>query len=364
MLFALPRDRSRHGAGAARPGGMRLSPAHVVVRVLALALALALSGCVANMPELKETLGVEEKIVPEAYVPPPVLVPPVARAAANTTSALAGHPVKFMSDGTRDPRGLALTYTWDFGDERTGKGPVAVHAYDKPGEYVARLRVVNADGLSDEDTIPVTVALGNRAPTAGFSILDALGEELTSAQCGDKLAFDAASSADADAQPLTYEWDFGDGATAHDRRVVRAYDAPGRYVAKLSVADPAGARAEATRTLRIGCAYEATGALGPADAGASYAFPVASGATSLSLTLTFPPSMGVNDLQLVVKDAKGAEAGRSGGATPPGAQDVQTRTVFLDAVALAGFAAGEWKAEVVKKQGVQVDWALAISEIV
>lgn len=51
------------------------------------------------------------------------------------------------------------------------------------------------------------------------------------------LAFDASRSSDADADPLHYRWDFGDGATAEGVSVVHRYPGPGTYRGRLRVED-------------------------------------------------------------------------------------------------------------------------------
>jgi PKD repeat protein len=79
-------------------------------------------------------------------------------------------------------------------------------------------------------------AVADASPTNGILPLD--------------VNFDASDSSDLDDDPLTYEWDFGDGsqpemgATASHR-----YETAGTYTATLSVTDPGGA--EDVDTIRI-----------------------------------------------------------------------------------------------------------------
>ena len=59
---------------------------------LALVLAGLTAGCVSNMDDLKIKLGAAD--------PPPVLLPPIARAAANATLALVEAPLRFTAEGS------------------------------------------------------------------------------------------------------------------------------------------------------------------------------------------------------------------------------------------------------------------------
>ena len=113
-------------AGCLSPGGERLVPA--------------------NMPELKEALGV---------VQDPLA--PLAKAVTNASVVGVGSPVRFSAEGTSDPQGLPLAYLWAFGDGATGEGAQATHAYEAPGEYAARLTVTNAGGAADHAVVTVQV---------------------------------------------------------------------------------------------------------------------------------------------------------------------------------------------------------------
>lgn len=284
----------------------------------ALVLASLLTGCVSNMDDLKLKLG--------AVDPPPTFLPPLARAAANATSALVEMPLRFTAEGSKDPQNLPLTYTWRFGDDGTAQGAEVTHAFDKVGEYGVHLSVTNVAGLVDDATVIVNVLPGNHKPIATIDV------QPTRAKMGDKIAFDAARSHDADGDSLSYAWDFGDGSTALTPQASHAYAAPGIFTVRLRVSDPSGASSEATALVTIEGAWHYTGAFALGDSTAqTRQVQVAEGATHLSVLLTFPAGVG-NDLTLVAKDATGREVARS--APPPmGApakpDDTQTRTLEL-----------------------------------
>jgi PKD repeat protein len=92
--------------------------------------------------------------------------PPVAAAGASPTSGAAPLTVAFNGSASIDPDGDTLAHAWDFQsdgiDDSTAVSPA--FTYTQPGTYAARLRVTDARGVSDTDT--VTISAGNTAPTA------------------------------------------------------------------------------------------------------------------------------------------------------------------------------------------------------
>lgn len=337
---------------------MRVTPL-----LLFLAVTVSTAGCIENMADLKEALGVvpeEPEIVPLAE---PTWLPPLARAQANATSVLAGVPVRFTSEGTRDPQSLPLAYRWDFGDGSTAAGPTAVHAFFDAGEYAVRLTVANDKGLDDVSTLTIQVGAAGRAPTACFQIADASGRPAASAEAGASLLFDAACSADPDGGLLVYEWEFGDGATAAGQKVSHAFAGPGLHAAKLRVRDASGLGAETARSVAVDYSARHEGAfelMGPTSR--AHEVPVAAGAKNLEITLSFPAGLGGNDLVLLLKDARGEELDRTSEGTPPGAQDVQERSLVLTAADLAKYPAGTWTVEVSKAKGLTVEYEIEVRE--
>jgi PKD repeat protein len=92
--------------------------------------------------------------------------PPVAAAGASPTSGAAPLAVAFDGTASNDPDGDSLVYAWDFQNDGIDDSSAAAPAftYTQPGTYTARLRVTDARGTSDTDT--VTISAGNTAPTA------------------------------------------------------------------------------------------------------------------------------------------------------------------------------------------------------
>jgi PKD repeat protein len=313
-----------------------------------LLLVATTAGCVSNMDDLKLKLGAVEA--------PPAVLAPLAKAQANATSTLVELPLRFSADGSKDPQGLPLAYTWYFGDDAQAHGALVTHAYARAGEYVARVTVVNGAGLADTAEVTIQVAPGNHKPVA-------LASGPANGTMGARLAFDGSASRDADGDPLTFAWDFGDGATALAAQATHAYAAPGVYHARLRVTDAHGATDEATLAVPVAGAWAFDGSFDPAaSAPQSRPVVVAEGATRFVATLTFPAGVG-NDLTLVAKDASGREVARaaaaSGTPTPP--TGTIARTIALPASALT--PPGVWTLVVEPTMApAGVSWTLDVTE--
>jgi len=128
-----------------------------------------------------------------------------------------------------------------------------------PNELRSRLKETAVDiGLSDKeqgagrvDALNIVEAGGggggggNEGPTASFTVSS------SSPTVGDSVTFDASGSSDADGSISSYEWDFGDGATASGQSVSHTYDSSGDYTATLTVTDDEGASDSASDTVSV-----------------------------------------------------------------------------------------------------------------
>jgi PKD repeat protein len=153
--------------------------------------------------------------------------------AGNDTKICLTEKLDFDASASYDNDGDPLTYTWDFGDGKTGKGKNVSHKYAKGGLYKVNLTVDDGTGtecFSSSDEILVDV---NSVPTAEISAEDI-------ACVGKSIKFDSAQSADPDGDKLAYTWDFGDGTTASGATINHSYEKGGLYKATLFVDDGKG----------------------------------------------------------------------------------------------------------------------------
>ncbi|MEC5190380.1 MULTISPECIES: PKD domain-containing protein [unclassified Arthrobacter] len=158
---------------------------------------------------------------------------------ASFSQACTGLSCGFDASASSDSDGTVSEMAWDFGDGQTDVGTTPSHAYSAAGTFQVRLTVTDNLGSSTSVTQPVTVTAPNKAPVAA----------LTAACDALSCAFDASTSSDADGSVISWQWDFGDGATGTGKTVTHAYTTAGSYDVKLSVTDDKGATAEATRAV-------------------------------------------------------------------------------------------------------------------
>lgn len=126
---------------------------------------------------------------------------------ADIQLSIYGLTVQVSGRESTDADGHSLQYTIDYGDGSSIKYPEAWHTYKQAGEY--NISVTVTDGIAYSTTsqlVTVEPAPGNQAPIARLTVV----REYTS------LLGRATSSYDEQNAPLTYEWDFGDGAFPDD----------------------------------------------------------------------------------------------------------------------------------------------------
>ena len=82
---------------------------------------------------------------------------PVASFTASSTNINELQSVSFNASGSSDVDGNIVSYLWDFGDSTTGSGVFVNHIYNNAGIYNVTLTVTDNDGLTDTDSIMITV---------------------------------------------------------------------------------------------------------------------------------------------------------------------------------------------------------------
>ncbi|WP_323676248.1 PKD domain-containing protein [Halorubellus sp. PRR65] len=114
---------------------------------------------------------------------------------------------------------------------------VLVDAYDGSGSFALDIEEV---GTGDGDG-----PAPNDPPTATFTV------DAATVSVDDPVTVDASDSTDADGSIASYDWTFGDDATASGESATHAYAAVGEYAVTLTVTDDDGATDTATRTVTV-----------------------------------------------------------------------------------------------------------------
>jgi len=174
--------------------------------------------------------------------------PPVAALTVDSSST-GNAPFTATFDGfaSYDPQGWPLTYTWNFGDGVTdGSGATVSHQFQTPGQYTVTLTVTDGANLSGRSTTVITVQ-NSEPPVANLVVTSAsLGVAPFSA------SFDPSLSYDPQGLPLTYAWDFGDGATSNQSGTMsHIFADAGQYNVTLTVTNSAGLSNAASVSINV-----------------------------------------------------------------------------------------------------------------
>jgi hypothetical protein len=107
-----------------------------------------------TVTDRKGAFGTAEVVV--TVQNPPGNVPPTVQAAATPRSGAAPLRVTFTSAAT-DPDGDQVSTVWDFGDGVKAGGANIAHTYTRAGTYTATVKVTDPGGLTDTDSVTITV---------------------------------------------------------------------------------------------------------------------------------------------------------------------------------------------------------------
>ncbi len=137
--------------------------------------------------------------------------------------------VKFDGSKSIDVDGVVNRFTWDFGDGASGGGDRPSHIYRLPGKYRVLLNIEGDRGnqcdntSSDEAWVRVI-----EAPVAKIAAARATPVNFAT-------KFDGAGSTFTGGKISRWEWDFGDGETAHGPVVEHTFATPGTYRVALTI---------------------------------------------------------------------------------------------------------------------------------
>jgi len=156
---------------------------------------------------------------------------PTAKISASPTKGEAPLDVDFKGSGSTDDVAVKA-YSWDFMDGKTSRTKNPSHTFEKAGSYEVELIVADEEGLTDIETITITVEEPeNAAPVAKATANKTKGEVPL------KVVFDGGKSTD-DNAVKKYLWDFKDGSsTSKSKRPTHTFTKEGTYKVELTVTD-------------------------------------------------------------------------------------------------------------------------------
>lgn len=245
---------------------------------------------------------------------------PMAVLDASPTSGGAPLEVNFTSSSSSDDNEVS-SYAWDFKDGSTSTEMNPVHTFTEVGSYIVELTVKDNEGLTNVDTVTITVGEDeNLAPKAVASSNVQTGEAPI------EITFKGSDSTD-DYNITSYEWDFKDGSTAAQANPKHTFTTPGVYNVTLTVTDESGLTDEGSITITVSEntneAPKAIASVTPASGEAplqvrftgsnstddksvtNYAWALnPGGANAADFNYTYA-NPGTYEVQLVVKDADG-----------------------------------------------------------
>ena len=188
---------------------------------------------------------------PDTVVIQAVNDPPVADAGPDQ-DGLVSVLINLNGSGSSDPNGDSLAYQWSIvsapGGSTAGiSNPTSMtpsFTPDLPGTYTIQLVVNDGTVSSAPDTVRLEVIQPNRNPIANPG-------GPYSGFVGTPIQFDGSGSNDPDGDPITFSWDFGDGASGSGVAPVHEYPGAGTYTITLTVDDGRGGTSTAQSTADI-----------------------------------------------------------------------------------------------------------------
>ncbi len=156
---------------------------------------------------------------------------PIADAGA-PIMACTNQTVRFDGSNSSDADGAVNAFSWNFGDGSSGGGERPTHVFERAGSYTVVLTITGdargACGALDTAETTVTVVESPR--------IEIVGPDRAAAAT--PIDFEAALVGAGDTGGASFDWDFGDGATATGPSVAHAFAEPGVQTVTLRAVLP------------------------------------------------------------------------------------------------------------------------------
>lgn len=142
--------------------------------------------------------------------------------------------------------GVYSDFAWAFGDGETSSVQDPSHTYTSVGTYVASVVVTDGQGqVASSNSFSITVS----GSSSGFPVIVEASANVTSGTAPLAVAFTATVSGGE--APYSYEWSFGNGATAPTNPADTTFSASGTYLVNLTVTDSEFHQGWAVLTIRV-----------------------------------------------------------------------------------------------------------------
>ncbi len=167
-------------------------------------------------------------------------------AVADATPSTGGVPLEVTFTGSNSSDDTKVTgYTWNFKDGSNATTANTVHTFTKVGTYEVALTVKDSAGLSNTDTVTITVNKDKNQPPKAIASATPLSGDAPL-----EVSFKGSGSTD-DNSVSNYTWDFKDGATATEADPKHTFTAAGTYVVELTVKDENGLTDKKTVSISV-----------------------------------------------------------------------------------------------------------------
>jgi PKD repeat protein len=164
--------------------------------------------------------------------------PPRVLSVDGPTTLETGESGTYTASVNAEEADRPLSYQWNFGDGMTGSGLTSSHTFQEAGTYTVEFTASNEAGEASE-TLTVDVAAPEPASIVSINANPNPADE------GESVSFSSNVQGDS---PISYDWDFGDGATGSGESPSHTYDEPGTYTVELAASNEAG---ESSQTLTM-----------------------------------------------------------------------------------------------------------------
>ena len=182
-------------------------------------------------------------------------VKPTLTIVTDPVSSPEGSPVGFSGsasspDPTDQKAGFALTWkvTKDGSDFASGSGPNFTFTTTDEGSYLVTLAATDDGGMTNTTTLAVQGT--EITPTAAITSIRLADPTVTFIAPQATLNFNGTFT-DPAPEAHTFDWDFGDGASATSLATSHAYAVAGTYTVTLTVKDDEGVAGTATATVKV-----------------------------------------------------------------------------------------------------------------